>query len=124
MSARKAPRSPKRPRRASEAIPTEKEVERACMELYRVFRGAVWKLSQPRHTMQTAGLPDLLVFCLDREGAMAAAWHEVKRPGGKQSVPQAGFQAYVELAGHRYLHGGLDVAKEWLREIGRYRGPT
>lgn len=123
MRPRKARQAPNATRSAPKAVPTEKEVERACMEFYGLFGGSVWKLSQPRHTMQTRGLPDLLVFCLDAEGRMWSAWHEVKRPGGKQSVFQTGFQAYAVLAGMRYLLGGLDAAKVWLQEIGRYKAP-
>lgn len=105
--------------RAKPSGPLEKEVERSCMKLYRLFGGALWHLSQPRPTKQSAGLPDLLVFVEDVDGAMRCAAHEVKRVGGVQSPAQREFQAFWESAGGTYLLGGLDVAGHWLSEIGR-----
>ena len=105
--------------------PSEKQVEARVIATYRALGCVVYKLSQPRATMQTPGLPDLLVFAPWRTvppwrtvAARAFAWHEVKRVGGKQSAAQAMFQYHADAAGHTYLLGGVDVAREWLQRIG------
>lgn len=95
-------------------VPTEKQVQSAVRRLYELHGCSVYDLSQPRATMQTEGVPDLYV--VDPQ-ARAAWWHEVKRPGGKQSVGQRAFQAQCATVGVTYLLGGVDVARDHLLRL-------
>ena len=108
-------------------IPTEKEVERAVVRLYRSVGLTVWSLSQgyrpggKRHgtTRQTKGIADLFVT-----GRGHALWHETKRPGGTQRPEQATFEAAAVSCGLPYALGGLGAACEALRHVwGIQAGP-
>lgn len=103
--------------------PLEKHEEAAIIDLYQTCGCVVVSFAQPRHTMQSAGIPDLRIYC-ERQGW--AVWFEVKRKQGpeykkvnsKQSDAQKAFQALAESVGERYLIGSLEVAVEHLREVG------
>lgn len=103
-------------RREAPALPrpTEKQVQRAVRQLYELHGCAVYDLSQPRATMQTAGLPDLYVVW---ESSGAAWWHEVKRPGGRATLAQLEFRERCRAAGIDYVIGGVEVAAAMLLRV-------
>ena len=93
----------------------EKDVQRDVVNLFRGAGCIVYNLSQPRATMQTPGLSDLLVFCLRKR----AFWFfEVKTPEGKQSEDQENFEKRCETADVTYACGGVDAAEDQLKAIG------
>ena len=68
-----------------------------------------------RASMQTPGIPDLLVCFSDRE---CAFWQEVKTQKGQQTRAQEQFQAIMEQCRIPYVLGGTTAALEQLRAIG------
>ena len=92
----------------------EKAIERMCMATYKTFGCRVIHFSQPRRTMQTRGIPDLLLLHA-KSGTWW--WHEVKAPKGRQSECQVAFQRDVEACGHHYFLGGMEAALEALRTV-------
>ena len=95
--------------------PLEKEVQRDIVKLLTMFGVAVWNTSQPFAAKITPGVPDLLCIC-PRRGVFFV---ECKRPGGKQTPAQRGFQAACEVAGTPYVLGGVDEVAEFLRTYTR-----
>lgn len=103
--------------------PLEHEVQQRVKAVYRAAGCYVANLSQGyrpggrRHgtTRQTRGLPDLWVMCDRRR---AAWWHEVKRPGGKQTPEQIHFQLLTLSCGIPYVLGGVPEAIAQLRSLG------
>ena len=95
------------------ANPTEKSIERMCIQLYEKVGCLVLKFSQPRKTMQSYGIPDLKVYNL-RHGK--TWWHEVKRPKGKLSDHQKKVREMAIACGEAHYVGGLDAAKDALAE--------
>jgi len=65
--------------------PLEKSVERAIIGAAEALGFYVTKLSQPRATKQTPGIPDLY---LQHRMHRWHGWCEVKRPGGKTTPAQ------------------------------------
>lgn len=103
-------------------IVSEKQIERACIDLYRKFGCSVVEFSQPHRARgQTRGIADLRVYMLrTNRGAPkfpASWWHEIKRPGGKQSPGQVEFQRMVESFGEEYVVGGANAA---IRQLNKY----
>jgi hypothetical protein len=94
--------------------PLEKDVQQAIKVMYATVGCSVYNLSQPRKTMQTPGLPDLLIF---HEGKRAFWLHEVKRPGGQLRPAQVVFQKLCEWCGIAYLVGGTEAAIEHLERL-------
>lgn len=82
---------------------TEKQVERECDEIMTTLGFTVIRFSQPRNTMQTAGIPDRKYYHAERGCTL---WFECKRPGGKQSPGQELFQYLAESCGEQYVLGG------------------
>jgi len=93
----------------------EKAVQAAVVRLYRVFGCVVYGLSQPRATMQSEGIPDLLIFA-PRRGV--AWWHECKTVGGHLSANQAAFGELCHLCHVGHVVGGLEAAKAQLAAVG------
>jgi len=85
------------------------------IKAYKSVGCTVVNFSQSRRTHQTPGIPDLKVYHCKTGKTW---WHEVKRPGGRQSVHQRAFQAMCEACGEAYYLGELDAAKEALIEQG------
>src|SRR5262245_40877249 len=79
-------------------VPREKHVEASCDSLMRQMGWDVVRFSQPRNTMQTAGIPDRKYYHLGRRRTI---WFECKRPGGEQSRAQRDFQMMAEECGER-----------------------
>ena len=104
--------------------PLEKHEEALCIEAYQLAGCIVVSFAQPRATMQSAGIPDLLIF---DPRTQTSWWHEVKRKQGpgwkrvnsKQSEGQKEFQRYVEECRGEYILGPLDAALAKLRALGR-----
>ena len=94
--------------------PTEKAVEAWVIDLFKKLGCHVYKLSQPRATMQSEGLPDLWIFCPRRK---CAWWWEVKRPGGRLSPAQRAFRERCEQTGTRYGFGGIDEARALAADL-------
>lgn len=88
----------------------EKEIEAACDDVWEALGFHVWRLSQPRASMQSPGIPDRLVT-----GHGLNVWVEVKRYRGRQSNAQRAFQAAVEANGGTYLlvRSEADVVRWW-----------
>ena len=95
--------------------PTEKQVQAAVKDLLGQMSVEVWDTSQPFAAAITPGLPDLLCICPKR----GVFFVECKRPGGKQTPAQRGFQAACEVAGTPYVLGGVDEVAEFLRTYTR-----
>ena len=94
---------------------SEKVVQAAVVRCYEAFGCVVYTLSQPRHTMQTPGLPDLYVMCPKRHHAF---WHEVKAPGGKLRPSQVDFRRTAEACDETVIVGGLAEARAQLVKLG------
>src|SRR5262245_18967467 len=72
------------------------------------------RFSQPRNTMQTAGIPDRRYYCPSER---LAVWWEAKREkGGRQSPAQRWFQKLVTACGEEYVVGPLEALENWLIE--------
>lgn len=99
---------------------SEKQIEAGIIQLGRALGLTVVKFSQPRHTMQTGGIPDLRVYWPNGK-LTRAAWVEVKKPNGIQTIAQQAFQHVVERAGERYVIGGMCEFIELLEEWGVIR---
>jgi hypothetical protein len=94
------------PRRAGVGLRvTEKDVERRCDSLMSQLCWNVVRFSQPRHTMQSSGIPDRKYYNVARGLTL---WFECKRPGGKQRPAQKQFQQMAEACGETYVMGGVD----------------
>lgn len=102
------------PRHPSKLL-SEKAVQRAVVALYRSMGCEVYSLSQPRASMQAAGLPDLWVFA-PRVGR--AFWHEVKSVTGKPSPDQVRFEDLCGSTGVHHVMGGVAEAKRMLIILG------
>lgn len=94
--------------------PTEKATQRDVVKLFEAAGCQVYNLSQARASKQTAGLPDLWVFCPRRR---CAWWWETKRPGGKLRPEQREFRERCHASGIRYEFGGVPEAVELLRAL-------
>lgn len=105
------------------SVPTEREVQRAVVDMFRQVGGYVYSLSQGYRpggrghgsTRQTLGLADLYVLFPGRGSPL---WFEVKRPGGKQTPEQAEFQRRNEACGVASGCGGVPEAVSMLRRLG------
>lgn len=103
--------------------PLEKHEEADIIDLYQTVGCKVVSFAQPRHTMQSAGIPDLRIYC---ERLRIAWWHEVKRKKGpeykkvksEQSDDQRAFQVLAESCGETYVIGAYDAAVEQLVRVG------
>lgn len=80
------------------------------------FGCIVYSFSQPRASMQTPGIPDLLVF---HEPSRTQWWHEVKVKGRAytQTRPQLDFDCTVSMCQGHYILGGVPEALNALRDI-------
>ena len=110
-------------RRRLEVPALEKNEEAGIVELYTAAGCHVYKTSQPRPTMMTAGIPDLFVVAPRKR---LAWWHEVKRcqcagmrkVDTRQKPEQRLFEERVLECGQLYLLGCGCVAEAHLREVG------
>ena len=93
--------------------PTEKAIERMCINLYEKVGCTVLKFSQPRKTMQSYGIPDLKVYNT-RLGK--TWWHEVKKPKGKLSEHQERVRELALLCGEAHYTGGVNAAIDALND--------
>lgn len=93
----------------------ERDVQRAVVRLYESMRCVVYSTSNPRRTLSTPGIPDLLVF-----SPMAARFfvHEVKSDNGKPSEEQEAFESLCGSCGVGHVIGGVEAAKRHLMAIG------
>ncbi len=88
----------------------EKAVQRRVKAILAAGRCATYDLSQPRRTMQTAGLPDLI--CFHPDGALFFV--EIKAETGRLSPAQKAFQDLAARAGIPYIVGGAKEVAEHL----------
>lgn len=97
--------------------PLEKGVEHMCDRLMLSIGWRVVRISQPRRTMQTEGIPDRRYYPPpgnpDRHSAF---WFEVKREGGRYRKGQLEFELMCEDARDPHCSGGLKELAEYLRE--------
>jgi hypothetical protein len=94
----------------STPVRTEKSEEHVGDRLMEALGFTVWRMSQPRATKQSAGLPDR--FYTHPAKGIAVFW-EAKRPGGKQREAQKAFQSDVEACRIAYVVGPSDVLLAW-----------
>ena len=94
---------------------SEKAVAHRVGHIYAALGAFIAWTSQYRPSMVTPGLPDMIVLLPRGKGVL---FHEVKRPGGRQSPAQKAFQESCETAGVRYVLGGADAAWHALEELG------
>jgi hypothetical protein len=99
---------------AAAPAPSEKVWEAWIIDAFQKAGCVVYKLSQPRATMQTEGVPDLYIAWPRRR---AAWWFEVKRPGAQLRPAQQRFRERVLACGERHNFGALPEAIEVLRAI-------
>jgi len=93
----------------------ESAVLRDVVQLYMTLGCQVCCFQEGRRTRVTPGWPDLAVFC----PAKACFWlHEVKAPGGTQSVQQYELHRLAEQCHVDYVLGGAKEAEEHLRFLG------
>ena len=101
------------------AAPTEKQVQQEVKNLAHLCGFDVADFSQPRASMQTPGIPDLLLHHRKRGFVV---WVEVKRPGGKLSPHQKAWKQMVEEAGvedyHSIVCSSADDLDSWMRSEG------
>ncbi len=95
-------------------MPREKDVQTRVARFYASCGCHVYSTSQYRASRMAIGIPDLYVV----HPRIGGFWHEVKRPGGKQSDGQHLFQVEVEAAGVGYVLGGIDEAQAFLTARG------
>jgi hypothetical protein len=96
--------------------PSEKEVEAQCDTLMRNLGWKLVRFSQPRHTMQSHGIPDRRYYPPKQSDRHAPFWFECKRKGGKQRPDQKEFQAMCIANEEDYVLGGLEELAAHLRE--------
>lgn len=92
----------------------EKVVYEQCCQLLKLYGFAVYRLAQPRRSMQSLGLPDLYAMHADR----GVLWMECKMDIGKQSPAQRAFQAQCQYAKVPYVCGGTPELAHWLNTRG------
>ena len=114
----------------------EKAEQSAIVQLLRSLGAAVYVLGTRRRkgdyqgTMQTPGIPDLLIF-LPLPSDVAArsehdwrqVWVEVKAPTGRPSYEQRDFAQRCVLAGQDHITGGIDAVTGYLIVGGWLIGP-
>lgn len=115
FDAKKARRGPNAPKIL---LPTEKQVEKNGDYFMAALGFETVRFSQPRHTMQTFGIPDRRYYHRERKLAL---WWEAKRPGGRQSDHQRGFQQMVEAVGEVYVLGDTDNLAEAVKTLFKAR---
>ena len=93
---------------------SEKDVERRCDSLMSQLCWNVVRFSQPRHTMQSAGIPDRKYYNVARGLTL---WFECKKPGGTQSLAQKQFQQMCEACGETYVLGGVDELLSAIKSL-------
>lgn len=105
--------------------PLEKEVEKECDNLMKALGWTVIRFSQPRHTMQTYGIPDRRYYPPPSPKAEywlnagpQPFWFECKRKGAKQRKEQIEFQALCKTVSEGYVFGGLPELAQHLRDQG------
>jgi hypothetical protein len=98
--------------------PSEKEVEAQCDQLMKALGWQLVRFSQPRHTMQSHGIPDRRYYPpRDRRGdEWGPFWFECKREGGKQRPEQKDFEQMCRKHEEDYVLGGLKELAAYLRE--------
>ena len=97
---------------------SEKEVERECDALMKALGWTLVRFSQPRHTMQSFGIPDRRYYPPTTAFTFKPFWLEVKKIGGKQRPDQKKFQDMCKDNGESYVIGGLAELAAHLRENG------
>jgi hypothetical protein len=107
----------------------EKDVEHAGDKLMQAHGFTVVRLSQPRASKITPGVPDRRYYRtagdVSRPGTVVTgpfvAWWEAKTSTGKQSPAQREFQAMAEACGETYLVGTDAVLRDYLAREGLLR---
>ena len=94
--------------------PLERHVYESGVRLLKLAGCKVYRLSQPRRTMQTPGLPDVWIF--GPPGCFA--WWEAKRPGGRLRPEQKEFRAMCLARGIPHVVGGVESVQALLVEWG------
>src|SRR5687767_8465711 len=89
---------------------SEKDEQRCVYHLLVKCGAVVYWVSQPRATMQSRGVPDLMAF----HPLRGFAFIEVKSERGRMSTPQREFQHLCGEAGVVYLVGGVEEVRDWL----------
>lgn len=93
---------------------SEKEIQLRIYKRLTDLGVAVYWLSQPRASGQTAGVPDLMCF----DAARGLFFVEVKATNGRQSEAQAKFQGRCRLAGVAYILGGVAEVEAFVTGLG------
>lgn len=111
-------------------VQREKTEQAHVVKLYRSIGAAVYIMGTRRRagdfqgTMQTPGIPDLMLFLPPVPGKTmepALLFHEVKAARGRLSAEQKAFRDACRAAGVFHVVGGLDAAIEFLVRTGRAR---
>jgi len=96
--------------------PLEKSVQREVVTFFEGLGCRVYRLSQPRRTMQTPGLPDLWAFCPRKR---LGFWWETKRvDGGTRRPEQERFAELCTLSGVPYGYGAMASARAFAKALG------
>jgi hypothetical protein len=107
----------------------ERAEQAAIVRLLRTLRAEVYVLGTTRRrgdypgTMQTAGLPDLVLFLPPQSagGRWRQVWCEVKAIDGRLSPAQRAFRGHCGDAGVDYIYGSLTAVIDWLAAQGYVR---
>jgi len=89
----------------------EKDHEHKGDQLMGRYGFTVIRLSQPRASMITPGVPDRRYYSTARG---IAFWWEAKREDGKQSRAQRDFQKLCDATGDVYFCGTFDELAKWF----------
>lgn len=94
---------------------SEKLVERAGDVLMGALGFTAIRLSQPRHTMQSRGIPDRRYYNPERR---LVVWWEAKTEIGRPSASQVAFRRLVEAVGEEYVLGTDEALIRWAESKG------
>lgn len=103
--------APQKPREATGTPTLERDHEHAGDQLMARYGFEVIRMSQPRASMVTEGIPDRL-YCSTARGIQF--YWEAKREDGKQSAAQKRFEATVTACGAVYFCGTFPQLSAWF----------
>ncbi|HET8777957.1 MAG TPA: hypothetical protein VFN76_09890 [Candidatus Limnocylindria bacterium] len=95
----------------SEHIDEKKEQEEV-IKVFGAISFACYRISQPRATKQTPGLPDLRFFRDDI--GLAVEWETKRQLGGEHTEAQVEYAAHCKACGIPHGSGDRYDAKRWL----------
>lgn len=102
-------------------LPTEREVQKRIVALYRAVGCHVGVFSENRQSRIPPGWPDLVVMAplrISTECTQALWFHETKSATGRLSTAQEILHERLRLRGLQVVVGGQVEAQQWLQKVG------